>query len=249
MKLLSARRLKAASFFFAVALASVVCSCGRRSDDKKAAALRDSGTTTIQWLDHVHCGISADEYGNPLKVPVIGEKEQHIVDLIVGMPSWATVPYGRGEREEIAKMEQAIQEIASYDLDTIRTALVYYCLVGFEHEDHNHATFDRDCKTLLLNKFLFNLPLTVRRDSPHDTTFGGSWGIPDPGSAAKPMPFDQIPIRWPWSETEPGTWHITARLNGCMGEQYQPIVAFDYYRKNFGKRDMTRNRKLSPVGP
>ena len=228
--------------FAALALTALLSSCGKGARKEGPRAPSGEAREDPQWPDRAYdpayaAGVT-DGDGFPIRPPKMGEEEGRIVRLLIAMPSWDSVGYGQAEAEAITKIEQAVREIASYDIDTIRRGLAYYCLVGYIRE--RNAIHDRECKTFVLNKFLFDLPARVRRDSPHYETFGGVFGEPVSGESGNPKPSDEVSLRWPWSEGQTGTWHLGTYRGGGTGEQYQPMIAFDYYRKHFGKRDMTR---------
>ena len=100
-----------------------------------------------------------------------------------------------------------------------------------------------DGKLLIVNRFCFDLPATVRRDSPHFHFFGGAWlGLPISGDPYEPKASDEMDMRWPWSVDKNGQWQLTGKFAGFKGPSYQPLEAFDYYREHFGQRKIEGNR-------
>ncbi|MEI7836657.1 MAG: hypothetical protein WCK05_09630 [Planctomycetota bacterium] len=135
-----------------------------------------------------------------------------------------------------------MRQIGAYDLDVIREAMEVYLTTEFK------AGFDQGMQSLgkltLLNTYLFALPPLVRRDSPHFGAGFGGWG-PDrqmTGEPFNPQPSDARNFRWPWSVDEQGRWRLTGRRGYSTGPAYDALGTFDYYRKNFGKRDFSADK-------
>ena len=188
-------------------------------------------------------GVLLSDCPSPLAKPSVGgprlqpgSAEEDIVTLLRKMPDWVAFSHNRDYRAEEAEIERSVAAIASHDLDTVRAALEYYSTKGWSM--NNCSSIGALAKMMIVNKFLFKLPRVVRRDSPHFRSFGGGWwGLPISGESGDPRDSDEMTIRWPWSEDEQGKWHLTGRFAGFTGEQYHPLVAFDYYRAAFGRRD------------
>ena len=167
---------------------------------------------------------------------VNADSVQEIVVALEGMPNWRGFSLNKDYPEERALIEATVRRIARYDLDTVREAIEAY-------ESRREEPFGREGpgtvagKLLILNKFLFDLPETVRADSGHFLFFGGHWvGLPVTGGTDASEGSGLMYIRWPWSADSDGTWRLTGDFGGFFGPPYRPLDAFDHYRKAFGKR-------------
>jgi hypothetical protein len=158
---------------------------------------------------------------------------EKIIQLIVEMPDWTGFSLNQEYPEEIAKIERIAREISSYNLDEIRAAISKLLREAAKPYDF----IILQGKFYVLNKYFFNLPETVRRDSPYCRAFGGGWlGMPGTGDFKNPRDDDLVHIRWPWEEDASGQWHVTGKYAGYMGPPYDALAAFDFYRESFGKR-------------
>jgi len=188
-------------------------------------------------------GCSDDASRVPSTAPTT-ESDEHevaqIVALLRSMPDWTGLPLFEERQEERNQIEAIMYKMGRYDLDTIRAAVEKY---DRESNATGAARIAAEGRLFVLNRFLFNLPRTVRLDSPHSRNFGGCWFgelvVAKPGS---PEASDQLVLRWPWSEDQAGNWRLTGRCMGFSGPPYQPLEAFDYYRKEFGKRAIVQSQ-------
>jgi hypothetical protein len=145
------------------------------------------------------------------------------------MPDWTLFSLNKENSQERQQIKDAARRISTYDLDLIRLA--------FERRMKNNPL--EFGKLFVLNKYLFNLPDAIRRDSPHFQFFGGGWvGMPMTGDPNKRNDSDELSLRWPWSVDDDGKWQLTGKFGGFNGPPYDALAAFDYYGKQFGKREM-----------
>lgn len=183
-----------------------------------------------------YCGCS-DDSRNPPGTGASSTDEEAVgavVSLLSEMPDWTSFSLNREYEESRAKIHAVVKQISGHSLNVIRRAMKEY------REDKGLAI---DGKLLIVNRFLFDLPATVRRDSPHFRFFGGGWpGLPISGDPYRPDASDEMDMRWPWSVHENGRWQLTGRYAGFMGEAYRPLDAFDYYNKHFGRRKIENTR-------
>jgi len=162
------------------------------------------------------------------------------------MPDWAGSRQGVECPEERAQVRRLAEQIATYPLDTIRRGMEIY---HGEQSDQVIAVDGKlpvvgslrvDGTLLIVNRFVFVVPPTVRRDSPHFRTFGGQWvGMPITGDPRHPADSDEMDMRWPWSVDKAGQWTLTGTLEGFVGAPYDPFEAFDYFRTHFQPRAMS----------
>ena len=176
------------------------------------------------------------------KTPAPDSTEAEIIALLQAMPSWERFSVFCEENaydRERAQIEATIRRIASYDLDAVRRVLGYYygLLDSGDGRAAEYPMPDFESKVFILNQFLFQLPKTVRRDSPHFRFFCGGWmGWPISGESGDPKASDEMDCRWPWSEDRSGRWHLTGQFLGYMGSIYRGDEPFDYFQKEFGRR-------------
>ena len=157
-----------------------------------------------------HEATSPPRAGDIPPAPQPGSAEERIVDILRRMPDWTRFSLNGEYSRERAAIEHAMAAISVYDLDTIRSALEYYSRRGWFVEPGRSGQLMAFGKELILNKYLFALPASVRRESPHFRFFGeGWWGLPISGESGKPRDTDEMSIRWPWSEDESGRWRLT----------------------------------------
>jgi len=166
-----------------------------------------------------------------------------VAALLRAMPDWASFRAGVERPEEQAEVNRLAEQIATYPLDTIRRGMeIYYVekpdqMIKAEGRLPVVGALRVDGTLLIVNRFLFAVPPTVRRDSPHFRTFGGVWlGMPITGDPHHPADSDEMDMRWPWSVDEAGQWTLTGTLEGFVGPPYNPFEAFDYCRTHFQPR-------------
>ena len=165
-----------------------------------------------------------------------------IIALLEKMPGWPALPaIGNFHRnglawEKAVTLEKTVRKIAQYDLDSVREAIKQYRdLIRAEHRPGG------DDNLFILNRYLFDLPQAVRRDSKHFRHFLIGWrGMPRTGDPKTPKPSDEFSVRWPWKEGKDGRWHFELKrmLLIYMGPPYRPLERFDYFRKHFGPREI-----------
>jgi len=170
-----------------------------------------------------------------------------VVRLLEDMPSWPDVvlgkkpPYDAETQRAVQRLEQTMRRIAAYDLDTIREAIMAFQQM---HPWAGVGGTKQHAKLFLLNKFLFDLPETLRRDSPHiPYVVSGWWGMPETGTPRRPKPDDRVYVRWPWKAGPDGQYHLAplARLSIYMGPPYDALKKFDYLRKHFPRRKIRQS--------
>jgi|GEM_PF-3043224 len=163
-----------------------------------------------------------------------------VLALLDQMPDWPSVSLAGYPKDRtttdalLRKIEVCVYRIARYDLDTIRTAVELY-----QKRAYVSGRGIRDLEKLFfLNTYLFNFPETVRRDSRHFPHFLTGWrGMPITGDPNRPANSDRAYVRWPWREAADGKLHfMPAEVIIYMGPPYQATKAFDYFRKEFGRR-------------
>lgn len=166
--------------------------------------------------------------------------------LLEAMPDWPPFVFipNRASREKEEKIVRSIEDtmrrIARYPSGSIRAAMKEL------HQKYTLGTrgtrgLDVDAKLFLLNKYLFDLPETVRRDSRHFAYFLTGWaGMPMTGDPNTPKDSDKAFVRWPWRAGRDGQWHLTGRTTIYMGPPYRPLRMFDYFRREFGRRKVVR---------
>lgn len=157
-----------------------------------------------------------------------------VLTLIRELPNWGRLPLTGDITAEVARIELIVERIAESDLDTIRAAMARL------EEEPGAKTDSTTMHTLfVLNKFLFDLPASVTRDSPHFLIFrAGYTGISVSDEPRNPRPSDRIDCRWPWSEDDRGRWRLTERFSGFFGGPVDALKMFDFYRETFGKREL-----------
>jgi hypothetical protein len=164
-----------------------------------------------------------------------------VVSLMESMPAWSAVTPDAAERSCI---ERTCREVAAYDKDTIRAAVVRLESPASVARGDFAA---REGRLFLLNRFLFDLPISVRRDSPHFQFFFASfWGLPLSGERGKIDPSDTVACRWPWSDDYQGGLRLEGVCFGYSGPPYDALRDFDYYRKTFGRRTPGEKERTPP---
>ena len=180
----------------------------------------------------------------PEEAAVVDERDvQTIISLLEQMPDWGT--RGTTTPDKRARIEAAVRRIAAHDLDTIRAAMVRH----LRDRRGIGSPVLAETKLFVLTKYLFDFPETVRLGCPH-FEFDGGWigDMPLTGDPYSHEESDLAWIRWPWSEDEEGTWRLTGSLD--IGRTpWLPIEAFDYHRKTFGRRDVSKKRRPPRTPP
>ncbi|HIC89497.1 MAG TPA: hypothetical protein EYP04_08855 [Anaerolineae bacterium] len=177
-----------------------------------------------------------------------------IVKLLDQMPGWPLAPAVdeplllREASRDAAAIEDTMHTIAGYDLASIRKALEVYqarCVTG------KAGPWD-ELKLVALNKFLFDIPSTVRRDSEHfRLLLMGCRHMPIvSGDPRDPKPSDEFDVRWPWREGADGKWRfvIPHRLLRYSTPPYDALRTFDQFRQVFGRRAVTVQGSRSEEG-
>ena len=165
-----------------------------------------------------------------------------VVILLDKMAGWPLLPIvahpdtDADATERIRKTEECVYEIAQYDLEIVRKAYEKYL------EGHTKTPVNRD-NLLIVNKFLFDIPETVKGDSPHWRMLisGGGAELPRTGIPGELRPTDTASARWPWEEDKKSRlWHLQGKRVGrsLFGRPYPAVEVFDYYRANFKRRDV-----------
>jgi hypothetical protein len=153
------------------------------------------------------------------------------------MPDWSHLAPGEEDREARNRIERSVRDISRYDLKAIRAAE--------ERAITLNSPDISEPKLFVLNRYLFDLPRTARRESPACQAFGGWWlGQPVTGDPASPSGSDEMDMLWPWSRSDVGTLELTGWFGGFMGPPYRALEAFDYYNRRFGRRKIESECQL-----
>jgi hypothetical protein len=152
------------------------------------------------------------------------------------MPKWPSALVESNDQDRRA-IEEIARAISSYNLDTIRAAMQRY---HDESWDKGHG-IEADARLFVLNHYLFNMPATIRRDSPHFPMIFAPYA-PISGEIGNPKSSDELDARWPWSVDKKGDWRLTGTDRGFIGLPTDPLRAFDYYRSHFGSRNSVSGR-------
>jgi len=124
--------------------------------------------------------------------------------------------------------------VAAYPLNTISRAIEVY-----SRRFKGDGSVER--KLFLLNKFLFDIPEWLPRQSPHvPHLLAGWWGMPVNGDPKNPKPDDKFNVRWPWTADAHGEWHLTGRHMIYMGPPYDGLKMFEYLRRHFPRRKISQ---------
>ncbi|NQT20207.1 MAG: hypothetical protein HQ592_10925 [Planctomycetes bacterium] len=158
------------------------------------------------------------------------------------MPDWSSLRAKKQTRKQ-RRIEQSVKRIAEHNLGDIRAAME--CYIGVSKED----PLSVDGKLLILNRYVFDVPTTVRRDSSHFAhVITGWWSQPMSCDPYDPQDSDEISSLWPWSKNEKGELRLTGRANdGGIAIHRGPRIGvlgdFDYYREHFGRREFPADQK------
>jgi hypothetical protein len=178
--------------------------------------------------------------------PVPDAKVAEVIKILDSIPGWPMIAFDRNEESlnranaDAQKIEASMEKIAQFDSSVIRVAISQY-EADFDKSRRPETDSER---LLFLNRFLFKIPETVRRDSPHFSHIGGGGWIPMPprrlitGIAPSDVRF----ARWPWLEEKDGTYRFEVHLFGLKynGPPYPALEIFDYCEKEFGRREIVR---------
>ncbi len=147
-------------------------------------------------------------------------------------PAWARLPTldreGLG-RQARAQVVDALEEVRQLPLDVIREAMVQFILKVERLEMEGLEYSETLDKFVLLNKYVFAVP----EEAPEGAvrTFGG-WDGHVPG------PPDAVNYLWPFTQEPDGSLRLTGSPVFWTGSPYGPLDAFDYYRREFGRRTL-----------
>ena len=205
----------------------------------------------------LHVGCSDSEQSKPMDLSSLpadtrlempsfpsDSPESEIIALLQKMPTLPSYSCEEARSQYVAEcseIETIIQRIASYDLDTIRRVIGYfYGALDSGKRTVQVSGFEE--KVMMLNRFLFQLPKTVSRDSSHLCAFP-SWGWVTVDTNDPEILSDKIYFRWPWKENDSGEWRFVGHGIFRSGSLYRGDMAFDYYRKHFGKRVIVVDRR------
>jgi len=157
-----------------------------------------------------------------------------ISDLLYVMPDWSSFAMNDKEPEWRFSIERAFECIARNRIEDIEAVVVAHA------NDYSGGLYERGArhtKLFLLNKYLFNLPDSIRRDNPHYIAFvAGGYVQSLSGQPGNPQPSDELNGRWPWSADETGVWRLTGTFRGAAGPPYDSVAAFQYFREHYGVR-------------
>lgn len=176
---------------------------------------------------------------------------EEICRLLRSLPEWPAISDPGDEKStafasaEADKMERIMEEIAIFDTDSLREAVVRY-----DREIHYRRTKAVEEHLILLNRFLFNLPERVARSSPFfeiphfEMLCKGSGLLGRKKVVADASLFgigsDELPARWPWYEDLDGRWRFWLseedKLRAFIGPPYPAVEVFDYSLREFGRR-------------
>ncbi len=156
-----------------------------------------------------------------------------ITQELKACPGWGAMfgdPGDQACRLVVARLEL----VRHYPLSVIRQAMAQFMLDASRKTDATDWTEQEACgfweildKFLLLNKYIFALPPAGPEDSV--LTFGG-WDRHGPG------PPGAVNYLWPFTKAPNGTLRLTGEPATWLGQHYDPVEAFDYYRSKFGRR-------------
>jgi len=166
-----------------------------------------------------------------------GDSVERVVSLLKEMPSsWPD-----------SEFEAAARQIAAYPSDAIRAGMDRY--LKWSRTTLGPDVYFAGQKLYALNKYLFDLPETVRLDSPMVKFDYLNWFTGHiSGDGRKDS--DLVWIRWPWAEQEDGTWRLLPGPGSSSGPPYSwPLEAFDYYRRTLPRRDVGRKRSGPATRP
>lgn len=154
---------------------------------------------------------------------------------VVTRELWACPAWGRLRplgskgfgRQARAQIVDALEEVRQLPLDVIREAIFQFTLKVNRLEIEGPEFSETWDKFLLLNKYVFAVP----EEAPEGAvrTFGGWDGhVPGPPGAVNYL--------WPFTQEPDGSLRLTGSPVGWLGQPYDPLDAFDYYRREFGRR-------------
>jgi len=168
------------------------------------------------------------------------QASQQIVRLLEQMPSWPGQHEPDAQRKA-QRIEQIMRRIAAYDSDTIREGMAAFVEKHVRPSHWYQGTGEE--KLFLLNKFLFELPETLPRNSPHiPYTTCGWWTNPESRTLHGPDTEDWPYVRWPWTAGPDGEYQLVlaGRIIIHFGLPYDGLRHFDYLRKHFSRRKISQ---------
>ena len=167
-----------------------------------------------------------------------------IQTLIDRVPSWpmlgiaATADDENKARLNAQMIEECTFAIAQFSTADIRQAIVEY-EASIKQKKRN-----TDCRKALyfLNKYLFDIPELLERESPEFSVVHFGWMEPlakEPDPTKEPT---KMLARWPWSADEHGQWHfrVEHRFLKYSGPPYNAVRHFDRLLATFGRRTVIR---------
>jgi hypothetical protein len=184
---------------------------------------------TIFWVVvAVLLGCSRQSSERDSGTPALGAEAMSLVKTLDQMPDWTSISVNDPAVARHAEIESACREVAKHSTETIRLAFAYY-------EQNRFPDLAAEGKLFVLNRYLFDVPSLVRRDSPYFRLYGG-WGAPESGEPRNPQPTDTLDLRWPWSVGPDGELRLTGHFGGYMGPPYDALGEFDFWSANFNRR-------------
>jgi hypothetical protein len=165
---------------------------------------------------------------------VDAQRVKEIVTLIESMPLWVFTPLvpddstpvaelaaALDRAERASRIEQAMEAVAKYRIDEIRSAVQQVAASRIESKDE---------RLFVLNNFLFDIPEKVTSKSP-------AWKYVIAGYVPNPAT-DEDSTHSPWVARQNGTYRHATKAVGFtrFGRPYPAVEAFDAYQKHFGLR-------------
>ena len=186
-----------------------------------------------------------------MQEPDSGDRLPTILTLIDTIPRWPLLGLKTSgkEKELVLRKAQFIEEcafrISQFSSDDIRQAIVRY----EESIKRGERPSDRREALFFLNKYLFDIPEHVGRDSPRFAVIDTGWSdMPAVNDSNATKPSDKALARWPWSADKKGNWHFLVERRIVMydGPTYNPVSHFDRLLATFGRRDVHQEQGTKP---
>ncbi len=143
------------------------------------------------------------------------------VVLLQRSPAWADLEPGAAAKA--AEIVSILDQLAAYDLDTLRSAIARY--IEQEGQAPGGPGVSAMSKLYVLNRYLF---VTSDREPSGQRRYGAFHGIP-----AGDTWVDEL---WPLSVNAAGTLELTGQFGGYFGETYLALQEFDAFRQRFDSR-------------